>query len=323
MCRWLAYSGSPILLKDALYAPAQLPRRPEPALEARAPSRRTATVSASAGTATRRHPGRLPQHRARLERPQPARAGRPHQLAACSSPTSARRSAAPCSRRTATPSATSRWLFMHNGYINEFATDQARPRARRRPVAVPEIEGQTDTEVLFFLALTFGLAGRPAGGDRAAIGLVEAVGEPARGPASVPGNGRDHRRREHLGVPVLQRGQVALALLHDGRPHAAQAVSRARSSSRSCLGRRAADRLRAARRRRRRLERGARGDLGRGRPRPRRDAAVPPQGALEVGARGGLTPADRRIYWRASGRRAPGGGCRAGACGTWSRGRAP
>ena len=34
MCRWLAYSGSPVLLEDLLLKPDALADRPEPALEA-------------------------------------------------------------------------------------------------------------------------------------------------------------------------------------------------------------------------------------------------------------------------------------------------
>ena len=34
MCRWLAYSGSPVCLEDLLFKPAELARGAEPALEA-------------------------------------------------------------------------------------------------------------------------------------------------------------------------------------------------------------------------------------------------------------------------------------------------
>ena len=50
---------------------------------------------------------------------------------------------------------------MHNGLIREFA------RIKRELVLAvddeyyPSIEGTTDSETMFYLALTFGLAGRP------------------------------------------------------------------------------------------------------------------------------------------------------------------
>jgi hypothetical protein len=40
----------------------------------------------------------------------------------------------------------------------------------------PQINGQADTEVLFYLALTFGLAGDPPDAVARAIGFVEACG---------------------------------------------------------------------------------------------------------------------------------------------------
>ncbi|HXV57474.1 MAG TPA: class II glutamine amidotransferase [Gaiellaceae bacterium] len=70
-----------------------------------------------------------------------------------------------------------RWLFMHNGLVREF------PRVRRdlllavEPELVPEIEGSTDSELLFHLALTFGLEDDPGTALERMAGLVEDVGE--------------------------------------------------------------------------------------------------------------------------------------------------
>jgi glutamine amidotransferase len=69
-----------------------------------------------------------------------------------------------------------RWLFMHNGLVREF------PRLRRElllavdPALIPEIEGSTDSELLFHLALTFGLEEDPVAGLERMVGLVEQVG---------------------------------------------------------------------------------------------------------------------------------------------------
>jgi glutamine amidotransferase len=70
-----------------------------------------------------------------------------------------------------------KWLFMHNGYINEFATIKRDLILAVDPSLYPEIKGQADTEVLFFLALTFGLEDDPPAAVEQAIGLVEAVAE--------------------------------------------------------------------------------------------------------------------------------------------------
>jgi glutamine amidotransferase len=67
------------------------------------------------------------------------------------------------------------WLFMHNGYINEFATIKRDLVLAVDPSLYPEIRGQADTEVLFYLALTFGLEDDPPAAIERAIGLVEAV----------------------------------------------------------------------------------------------------------------------------------------------------
>jgi predicted glutamine amidotransferase len=70
-----------------------------------------------------------------------------------------------------------RWLFMHNGYINEYATVKRDLILAVDPSLYPEIQGQADTEVLFYLALTFGLEDDPTAAVERAIGFVEAVAE--------------------------------------------------------------------------------------------------------------------------------------------------
>jgi predicted glutamine amidotransferase len=69
------------------------------------------------------------------------------------------------------------WLFMHNGYINEFDAIKRDLVLAVDPSLYPEIEGQADTEVLFYLALTFGLMGDPPTAVEKAVGFVEAVAE--------------------------------------------------------------------------------------------------------------------------------------------------
>jgi predicted glutamine amidotransferase len=66
-----------------------------------------------------------------------------------------------------------RWLFVHNGVINGF-------QAMRRDLlyAVDSelfdgVHGSTDSEALFYLALTFGLADDPLGAVERAVGFVE------------------------------------------------------------------------------------------------------------------------------------------------------
>src|SRR3954471_7689316 len=69
-----------------------------------------------------------------------------------------------------------RWLFMHNGYIADFAKIKRDLVLAVDESLFPLIAGQADTEVLFYLALTFGLEHDPPDAVARAIGLVEAVG---------------------------------------------------------------------------------------------------------------------------------------------------
>jgi predicted glutamine amidotransferase len=70
-----------------------------------------------------------------------------------------------------------RWLFMHNGLVREY------PRVRRDlllaidPALFPDLEGSSDSEVLFHLALTFGLEDDPLTALELMAGFVEEVGE--------------------------------------------------------------------------------------------------------------------------------------------------
>jgi glutamine amidotransferase len=67
------------------------------------------------------------------------------------------------------------WLFMHNGYINEFGAIKRDLILAIDPSLYPLIQGSADTEVLFYLALTLGLEDDPPAAVGQAIGLVEAV----------------------------------------------------------------------------------------------------------------------------------------------------
>ena len=71
---------------------------------------------------------------------------------------------------------------MHNGYVNEFARIKRDLILAVDPSLYPQIQGQADTEVLFYLALTLGLQDNPPAAVQQAIGLVEAVASHHRVP---------------------------------------------------------------------------------------------------------------------------------------------
>ena len=68
-----------------------------------------------------------------------------------------------------------RWLFVHNGVIADFEVMRRELMLAVAPELFADIKGSTDSEVLFHLALTFGLEDDPVGALEQAIGLVEAT----------------------------------------------------------------------------------------------------------------------------------------------------
>jgi predicted glutamine amidotransferase len=70
-----------------------------------------------------------------------------------------------------------RWLFVHNGVVAGFHAMRRDLMLAVDPALFAEIEGSTDSEVLFHLALTFGLADQPVAALERTIGFVEATAE--------------------------------------------------------------------------------------------------------------------------------------------------
>ncbi len=68
-----------------------------------------------------------------------------------------------------------RWLFVHNGFIAGYAALRRRLLLEVREDLFPLILGSTDSELLFFLAITFGLEDDPVGGLARMAGFVESV----------------------------------------------------------------------------------------------------------------------------------------------------
>jgi glutamine amidotransferase len=68
-----------------------------------------------------------------------------------------------------------RWLWMHNGSIRDFAELKRDLVLAVDPSLFSSIAGSTDSEVMFFLALTMGLEDDPPGGVARMMGFVEQV----------------------------------------------------------------------------------------------------------------------------------------------------
>jgi predicted glutamine amidotransferase len=66
-----------------------------------------------------------------------------------------------------------RWLFVHNGLLAGFKTLRRDLLLEVDPAFFDGIAGSTDSELLFHLALTFGLEDDPLGAMERAVGFVE------------------------------------------------------------------------------------------------------------------------------------------------------
>jgi glutamine amidotransferase len=65
------------------------------------------------------------------------------------------------------------WLFVHNGYIADFHLLRRDLMLALDPERFADVQGTTDTEVVFHLALTLGLEADPLGALERTVGLIE------------------------------------------------------------------------------------------------------------------------------------------------------
>ena len=77
------------------------------------------------------------------------------------------------------PFAHDRWMFVHNGYVADYDRLRRDLLLAVAPDLFGNIAGTTDSELMFHLALTFGLADDPLGGLERMAGFVEALGAAA------------------------------------------------------------------------------------------------------------------------------------------------
>ena len=135
--------------------------------------------------------------------------------------------------------------------------DQARPDTRRRPVALPGDPRTGRTEVLFFLALTFGLREDPPAAVAQAIGLIEAVAERHGVPHPFQGTIAT-TDGQSIWASRYSSERKSRTLFYTTDVPTLRELQPDRQTAERILRRRAADRLRTARRHRRSLERSTR-----------------------------------------------------------------
>ena len=174
MCRWLAYSGSPIKLEELLV------KRDRSLIDQSLHARQGATTTNGDGFGVGWYEEGEPPRVYRSTHPAWNDRNLRELAAGVSSPlffAHIRASTGTAIQETNThPFRYANWLWMHNGLIREFS------RLKRELVLAvddslyPSIEGTTDSETMFFLALTFGLERDPVGSVERMVGLIEETG---------------------------------------------------------------------------------------------------------------------------------------------------
>jgi predicted glutamine amidotransferase len=174
MCRWLAYSGTPVLIEELLYEGRH--SLIDQSLHARLDGETTNGdgfglgwygIGSEAGVFRSVEPAWNDRNLRELA----AHVRSPVVLAHVRAS-----SGAAVQQTNCHPFRHGRFLWMHNGLIRDFQRVKRDLVFAVDPVLYPGIEGSTDSETLFFLALTFGLEHDPPTAVARAIGLVEEIG---------------------------------------------------------------------------------------------------------------------------------------------------
>ena len=175
MCRWLVYSGSPLLLDELLYKPEH--------------SLIDQSLHAKLGPQTTNGDGFGIGWYNDAETPVLYRGVDPawndQNLRELSGHIRSRLVFAHVRASTGTPVQHTnchpfrhgKWLWMHNGLINRFDEIKRDLVLGIDPALYSAIKGSSDTEIFFFLALTLGLEDDPILAVERAVGFIEQVGK--------------------------------------------------------------------------------------------------------------------------------------------------
>jgi predicted glutamine amidotransferase len=174
MCRWLAYSGTPLLLRTLLYEPEH--SLIDQSLHSRLGVETTngdgfgigwygegpepAVFKSIEPAWNERNLRELSDH---------IRSGLVFAHIRASTGT-------PVQQTNCHPFRHGNWLWMHNGSIAQFHDVKRDVMLAVDPSLYPEVQGSTDSEAFFFLALTMGLEDDPPGAVASAVGYIEHLG---------------------------------------------------------------------------------------------------------------------------------------------------
>lgn len=174
MCRWLAYTGSPVLIEDLLYKPTN--SLIVQSLHSRLGAEATNGDGFGLGWYDEHSP--TPGVFRSIE---PAWSDRnlqelsAHVRSGLVLAHIRATSGSAVQQTNCHPFRHGRWLWMHNGLLAGFSGYKRDMAMAVDPSLFPLIEGSTDSELLFYLALTFGLEDDPPTAVARAVGFVEEV----------------------------------------------------------------------------------------------------------------------------------------------------
>jgi predicted glutamine amidotransferase len=174
MCRWLAYSGTPVLLEELLYKPTH--SLIDQSLHSRLGVETTNGDGFGVGWYSESHTPAVFKSiepawndRNLRELSGHVRSGLVFAHIRASTGT-------PVQQTNCHPFRHGNWLWMHNGAIAQFHELKRELMLAVDPSLYLDVEGSTDSEAFFFLALTLGLEDDPPGAVARAVGVVEQVG---------------------------------------------------------------------------------------------------------------------------------------------------
>lgn len=174
MCRWLAYSGSPVLIEELLFKPQH--------------SLIDQSLHSQLGAETTNGDGfgigwyGVGETPGVFHSVEPAWNDRnlrdlcAHVRSSLVFAHIRASSGSPVQQTNCHPFRHGNWLWMHNGVISAFHDVKRELVLAVDPSLYPEIEGSTDSETFFFLALTLGLEDDAPTAVERAVGLIEAIG---------------------------------------------------------------------------------------------------------------------------------------------------
>ncbi len=174
MCRWMAYSGTPVVVGDLLYKPAH--------------SLIDQSLHSKLGAETTNGDGfgigwyGLGDGPAQFRSTEPAwndrnlRSVAEHVTSGMVLAHVRASSGGAIQQTNCHPFRYKNWLWMHNGLIREFGKVKRDLVLQIDPELYPHIEGSTDSEVFFFLALTYGLHQDARAAVARAVGAIEKAG---------------------------------------------------------------------------------------------------------------------------------------------------